>query len=438
MPYALLDNFTRPNEIITASANYDHINQDCVIQPNDMWVQTNRCGPLTANSINDVYWTPGTGSEDNIVGLTYVSGDQLNTTNIDLWVRVNNPGQADLTGYMVNLYFTENPGIPTQIQVDIYRYDDCATAVLLSSGLHTLTNGQTLRFQACANTLTFTHSGGHAQTVNDSTYLTGEYIGFGAYGEDTLIDSFGGGTVEGCCEEIASATIAPDTANTNLVCENQEFTVAYLPVDATLPITYAWTATNLVSGQGTATAVYNWTSTGAKTITCTLTNACSSVVATYTVTIKLTLGQIARAIASTLESYITDATILARMFEYDELPEGVQDYPSILVYWEAVANDVTTANDRHTMGPTEARHNQELTFHIDYYARQRSQVDESMDATMTGASEIIDALEDPDTLCPPFGLCGLKTFRWEGRRVVFEHGSVLFPGARFIVYIRIF
>ena len=50
------------------------------------------------------------------------------------------------------------------------------------------------------------------------------------------------------------------------------YVASYTPTDATAPITYTWSTTGLVSGQGTAQATYEWTRIGTQTVTCTITN----------------------------------------------------------------------------------------------------------------------------------------------------------------------
>jgi hypothetical protein len=79
------------------------------------------------------------------------------------------------------------------------------------------------------------------------------------------------------CIPITAATIT----GASIVGCNESFTLTATPTpaNATAP-TYAWSETGLVSGQGTATAVYNFGTAyadgTAETITCTLDNACTT------------------------------------------------------------------------------------------------------------------------------------------------------------------
>lgn len=243
------------------------------------------------------------------------------------------------------------------------------------------------------------------------------------------------------CTALTSATVTENAANSGLACEDQDFTVTYLPVGATAPITYTWSSDGLVSGQGTAAATYNWTETCNHTVTCTVSNACSSVSDSETVSIKFTLMQIADAIKDTLEANMSTA-LLTRAYGYNELPEGVNDAPSLMVYWQSIVNDRYTDTDRTTMkGGVKVK---ELDFYVDYYVNPRNNMQQNNDYLTQAASEIIDILEEeslgctyPDH-CPPFGLCGLKNFRWSGERVTFDYAGATYYGARFIITVRVF
>ncbi len=86
------------------------------------------------------------------------------------------------------------------------------------------------------------------------------------------------------CYPVASANIGGATQG---VTDTQyTFNASFLPVTATLPITYTWQATgqSAVSGQQSA-VTYTWPSPGWKTITVTVTNCQSSVVDTHLISI---------------------------------------------------------------------------------------------------------------------------------------------------------
>lgn len=243
------------------------------------------------------------------------------------------------------------------------------------------------------------------------------------------------------CTVLTSATITPDPANTGLLCDSHQYTASYLPLAATAPITYTWSTDGLIAGQGTATATYSWSETCEHDVTVTIANPCGSVSDTETVDIIFTLAQIADAIKNTLATSMS-AAYLSRAYGYDELPEGINDAPSLMVYWQSVINDAFTDTDRTTMkGAVKCK---EIVFYVDYVANPRNNLAEN-NALLTGAaSEIIDILEMNAATCtypahcPPFGLCGLKNFKWQGERVTLDYGGALYYAARFIITVRVF
>lgn len=254
----------------------------------------------------------------------------------------------------------------------------------------------------------------------------------------TTYQDFGG---EFICIVPGGVTITADAGNTYKVCEDQTFTVAVATGSA--PFTYAWSTAGLVSGQGTTQAVYNFHYTCSPGITCTVSNACGSAVsATTFLFLELTLADIAEAMQDDFEAWMSPS-LLERVYGWDELPEGVQDPPALMIYWQSIQNDALTNTDRTTFdGNTKVK---EIVFHVDYYAGTRNHLDENNERLMQGANEIIDLLEteivggcNDGGHCPPFGLCALKEFRWEGERVIFDYGGVLFYGARFRIIFRVY
>jgi hypothetical protein len=164
--------------------------------------------------------------------------------------------------------------------------------------------------------------------------------------------------------------------------------------------------------------------------------------ASYSFDLVLTLMQIAEAIKTTISGAMTPA-LLVRAYGYDELPEGINDAPSLEVYWQRVTCDATTENDRTTFGGSKAAIRvKEITFFVDYIANPRNNLAENNAQLTQGASEIIDILETEAIACtlnhcPPFSLCALKVFRWTGERVTFNYGGVIYYGARFEIPIRV-
>ena len=92
----------------------------------------------------------------------------------------------------------------------------------------------------------------------------------------------------------------------------------------------------------------------------------------------ITLVQIVDAIESTLSAVST----LARSMSYDELTEGMNDYPTLQIYPEDGDQDPSGNTDRTTFGAGVRQ--TVFTIHADYYARQRSHIGEDMAALVDG------------------------------------------------------
>jgi hypothetical protein len=147
----------------------------------------------------------------------------------------------------------------------------------------------------------------------------------------------------------------------------------------------------------------------------------------------ITLAQVVDAIETTLGAAVT----VARSESYDELTEGIHDLPMLQVYPEAGSQDPAGGTER-TSFQAGVRQT-EFTIHADYYARQRRDIGEDMNALVAGIDALQDVLEAQDTK-PYFGLDGIRGFRWSWNRVVFVYGDpqMGYVGARFVVVVRVF
>jgi len=147
----------------------------------------------------------------------------------------------------------------------------------------------------------------------------------------------------------------------------------------------------------------------------------------------VTLGQILDAIEATLAT----ATTVNRSESYDELTEGIHDFPMLQVYPEVGTQDPSGGTDRTTFkgGVRQT----EFTIHVDYYARQRSHIGEDMSALVDGIDALQNVFEAQDTK-PYFALDGIRAFKWSWSRAVFTYGdpNVSYIGARFVLIIRVF
>ncbi|KPJ77283.1 MAG: hypothetical protein AMJ81_00030 [Phycisphaerae bacterium SM23_33] len=139
------------------------------------------------------------------------------------------------------------------------------------------------------------------------------------------------------------------------------------------------------------------------------------------------------ALLDAIEGIMDDAASLVRSQTYDELTEGIHDYPLLQVYPEEnTGTDWTGETDRVTLS---GKHSvKEYTVHADIYARQRSHIAEDMKKCVDVANETEDILDNLSY--PLFGLACVTSFRWSWRRVVFEYGGVKYMGARFVIVVR--
>jgi hypothetical protein len=91
-------------------------------------------------------------------------------------------------------------------------------------------------------------------------------------GEYTLLSGFwpGGGEAPSCDVPLTGVTLSgPSSGRTG---QTLTFTASPQPSNATAPVDFTWSADGLAGGQGTASATYNWGSTGNKTVQVTARN----------------------------------------------------------------------------------------------------------------------------------------------------------------------
>lgn len=146
----------------------------------------------------------------------------------------------------------------------------------------------------------------------------------------------------------------------------------------------------------------------------------------------ITIAQINTALVATLGT----AEQLTFKQDADALTEGMQDLPTLQVYWENLTSDALANNaDRSTFGKGVIV--TRLTFHADVYVRQRSHIGEDMAAVLELASTVNDVLE-AQTSKPYFGLEGIQAFAYTAERVTFDYGKAAYAGIRFILTITVY
>lgn len=146
---------------------------------------------------------------------------------------------------------------------------------------------------------------------------------------------------------------------------------------------------------------------------------------------RITIAQMVDAVELTLSAALTTGVSQS----YDGLTEGVNDLPTLQVYWESCNQDAQTGTNMSTFqGGTKQT---STVIHADYYARQRSQIGEDMKALVDGTDAIIEVLERQNK-SPFFDLGGIKNFKWSASRVIFTYADeqIKYMGARFIIELR--
>jgi hypothetical protein len=130
-------------------------------------------------------------------------------------------------------------------------------------------------------------------------------------------------------------------------------------------------------------------------------------------------------------------TILAH--NYNEIKEGMPDYPLLEVYPEDLEVDSRTETDATTLSKAVRVHS--LTIHVDVYVHTRNQIDENMEDVVDCWDAVEDRLEDGSAGgagCPIFGNEFIRNIHWTAERVTFDRQSLLYSGIRFILVLEVF
>jgi len=153
----------------------------------------------------------------------------------------------------------------------------------------------------------------------------------------------------------------------------------------------------------------------------------------------ITLAAICDAITVVIEAI----PIGPRVSSYDELLEGVNQADYAEVYWEETGMIDSKSGRGQTSKGTFGSDGliQEVhTFHVDYYCRPRSQLEEDIKAVVETADEIITVLEAES--CAPFNLEGIRSFQWSLQRMTWIRGAgvdaVRYSGLRVIIKVWTF
>jgi len=155
-----------------------------------------------------------------------------------------------------------------------------------------------------------------------------------------------------------------------------------------------------------------------------------------------TLAEMCTAIDLTLGEALVTSSDLTVSQNYNQLTEGMNDPDVLQIYPESQAPVDSSSGATHklTLGDSDgAVIQEEVTIHVDYYAKQRgADLSEDMAAMVAGVDAIIANLKTQD--CQPFNLTNCRSFQWSWTRAVFAYGEpeLKYTGARFILVLRLF
>lgn len=152
----------------------------------------------------------------------------------------------------------------------------------------------------------------------------------------------------------------------------------------------------------------------------------------------ITIAQILDDTATAMAGIVTAGGDTIIVHNYDELKEGMADYPLMQVYPEDLEVDSRTETDTHTLNKSVRVHR--LTVHLDVYAGVRNQIDENMEDVVDCWDAVEDRLEDTTdgAGCPVFDQKFIRNIHWTAERVIFEYQTLLYSGVRFVLVMEIF
>jgi hypothetical protein len=298
----ILDNFIRANQNLSTS---DDWTADVLSDQADLTIVSHRVQNQTEGFAAD-YWDAATYQNCEVFA-NMTDEESITYEDAYLYARIVNPGTSSADGYAASF---ESTGAETGVAY-LYRVDD-GELTELGSVAQAFQLGHQIGMRIDGSTITLWYESEQILTATDATYSAAGYIGMGLADMNGGLEAFGGGTY---ISAVPPTSVTIDGLATDDVDERYTYTSSYLPADAGTPLTYLWSTDGLLSGQGTATAIYRWDTEGIKTVTLTLSNAGGSVSDSHTVNV---IRQ---------KSLVAAITYLqAKMLEIDGMRES-QTYP---------------------------------------------------------------------------------------------------------------
>lgn len=180
----ILDDFNRADESpLVGGTNWGDRNA-----AGDLKLASNKVQGITGSTtLNSRYWTPSTFGPDCEA---YITVSTLpNADYFRLWLRLQNPGAAGETGYMMQW---ENNANGLRIFKETARE---TYTMLVQDAAARFVAGDQLGFEAISTTLTVYKNGTSALSTTDATTSAAGNIALGIRSNTCTGDDFGGGTV---------------------------------------------------------------------------------------------------------------------------------------------------------------------------------------------------------------------------------------------------
>lgn len=152
----------------------------------------------------------------------------------------------------------------------------------------------------------------------------------------------------------------------------------------------------------------------------------------------ITIAQICADIKTATTGIVTASGKTIIVHNYDEIKEGMPDYPLMQIYPEDLEVDSRTETDATSLSKAVRVHS--LIVHLDVYADLRNQIDENMQEVVECWDAVEDRLEDTTSGagCPIFNQQFIRNIHWTAERVIFEYQTLLYSGVRFILTLEVF
>ena len=154
--------------------------------------------------------------------------------------------------------------------------------------------------------------------------------------------------------------------------------------------------------------------------------------------VEYSLGSICTDIHTTLEGVAG----IARVYNYNEIPDSIpnMDLPLFMVY-PNLLSPFSGSSETQTfsfMGDSSKRVTiRDWVFVADLFVKQRAIFSESLALLATHVQSTLDVLDNQPGNAP-FGTPAIKSFQYEGERVVINYSEADYDAMRFTITVRIF